>query len=172
MRYLDATGEEYAKRDTGDGNGFEIISFDLGETHPVYDTISDRLPRVGKPYAWYIRVPDLLVFVRHIASALEQRLAGSAQAGYTGDMKVSFFRSGLLFKFQEGSISVEGWKPEHIEEGDAAFPDLTFLQLLFGYRSLEELQYAFPDCSANTDEARALLPVLFPRKNSNVWSGG
>jgi hypothetical protein len=172
MRYLDAMGEEYAKRDTGDGAGFEAISFNLGETHPVYDAFSERLPVVGKPYAWYIRVPDLLAFVRHIASALEKRLAGSAQAGYTGQMKVSFFRSGLIFNFQEGSISVEGWKPEHIEEGDAAFPDLTFLQLLFGYRSLEELQYAFADCSANTDEARALLPLLFPRKSSNVRSGG
>jgi len=60
----------------------------------------------------------------------------------------------------------------HIAEGDAAFLDLTFLQLLFGYRSLEELQHAYPDCLANTDDARALLPVLFPRKASHVWAGG
>ncbi len=74
--------------------------------------------------------------------------------------------------FQKGSISVEGWKPDRIEEGDAAFPDLTFLQLLFGYRSLEELQHAFADCSTNAEHARALLPILFPRKVSNVWAGG
>lgn len=56
--------------------------------------------------------------------------------------------------------------------GEAAFPDLIFLQLLFCYRSLEELRYAYPDCSANADDARALLPVLFPKKASNVWAGG
>lgn len=169
MRYLDATGEGYAKRDGGE---FEAISLNLGEKHPVYDTIPDRLPLVHKPYAWYIRVPDVPAFVRHIAPALEKRLAESEQAGYTGEMKVSFYRSGLHFRFQEGSITVEGWKPDRVEEGDAAFPDLTFLQLLFGYRSLEELEHAFADCSVATDEGRALLPILFPKKDSNVWSGG
>ena len=49
--------------------------------------------------------------------------------------------------------------------GAAAFPDLTFLQLLFGYRSFEELQYAFADC----DEAQALLTALFPKQASGVW---
>jgi hypothetical protein len=87
-------------------------------------------------------------------------------------MKLNFYRSGLLLRFEAGRISVEGWKPDRVEEGDAAFPDLTFLQLLFGYRSFEELQHAFADCSANTEDARALLPILFPRKVSNVWAGG
>jgi hypothetical protein len=169
MRYLDATGEEYRKRD---GGQFEAISFGLGETHPLYDTIPDRLPITHKPYAWYIRVPDLPEFVSRIAPALEKRLAGSVQAGYTGELNVSFYTGGLHFRFQEGSISVEGWKPDRVEEGDAAFPDLTFLQLLFGYRSLEELRHAFPDCWAGTDAARALLPILFPRKDSRVWVGG
>ena len=169
LRYLDATGAEYAKRD---GEEFEAIGFGLGEQHPVYDAIPERLPRVRKPYAWYIRVPDLAAFVRHIAPALEKRLAGSAQSGYTGELKINFYRSGLLLRFEDGSISVEEWKPDRVEEGDAAFPDLTFLQLLFGYRSLEELQHAFPDCLTNTEHARALLPILFPRKVSNVWAGG
>ena len=110
--------------------------------------------------------------MRHIAPALEQRLAASAQSGYSGDLKVSFYRSGLHFRVHEGSIAVEGWKPDRVEAGDAAFPDLTFLQLLFGYRSLAEIQHAFPDRSATTDDARALLPILFPKKDSDVWSGG
>ncbi len=172
MRYLYSTGEEYSKRD---GEEFEAFGFSLGEQHPVYDTVLDRLPRVRKPYAWYIRVPDIPAFVRHITPALEERLAGSAQSGYTGEMKVSFYRSGLLFKFQEGSISVEGWKPDRVEEGDAAFPDLTFLQLLFGYRDLDELQHAFPDCRlsyASADEVRALLGALFPKQTSLVLPVG
>ncbi|MEO8288491.1 MAG: GNAT family N-acetyltransferase [Chloroflexota bacterium] len=179
MRYLDATGEEYLKRDpdsgaAGAGGAKEFISiaFAMGEKHPAYDTVKDRLPRVRKPYAWYIRVPDLPAFLQHIAPALEKRLAESPQSGHTGELKVNFYRSGLRLGFQQGSISVEEWKPDRVEEGDAAFPDLTFLQLLFGYRSLEELQHAFPDCSAQTDDARALLPILFPKKVSNVWAGG
>jgi hypothetical protein len=44
-----------------------------------------------------------------------------------------------------------------------------FLQLLFGYRSFEELEYAFADCYADNNEATALLNILFPKQASNVW---
>jgi predicted N-acetyltransferase YhbS len=169
MRYLGARGEEYAKRD---GAEFSTLAFNLGETHPVYDTVSARLPKARVLDAWYIRVPDLPAFVRHIAPALEKRLADSPQGGYTGELKINFYRSGLHLRFERGSIAAEGWKPDRVEEGEAAFPDLTFLQLLFGYRSLEELEHAFPDLSARTDEAQALLPILFPKKDSNVLAGG
>ncbi|MGH2559532.1 MAG: GNAT family N-acetyltransferase [Thermomicrobiales bacterium] len=169
LRHLDATGDAYTQRDGGE---FDAICFNLGEQHPVYETIPDRLPQVGTPYAWFVRVPDLLAFVRHIAPALEARLAASAQSGYTGDIRVSFYRSGLRLRFHDGRITVEAWTPTGVEEGDSFFPDPTFLQLLFGFRSLAELQHAFPDCFATTDDARALLPILFPKKPSDVWSGG
>lgn len=169
MRYMKATGEEFAKQSDGE---FEAISFGMGEKHPVYDTVTERLPRIRKPYAWYIRVPDVPAFVQHIAPALEKRLADSPQGGYTGELKISFYKAGLQLNFDEGRIRAEAWKPDRVEDGGAAFPDLTFLQLLFGYRSLEELQHAFPDLEVRTDEARALLPILFPKKVSNVWAGG
>ena len=169
LRYLDATGAAYAERD---GEGFGAFSFNLVETHPLYETIPDRLPDIGVPYAWYIRVPDVPAFVQRIAPALEERLAASAQAGYTGELAISLYRSGLRLRFDAGQIAIEAWQPEHVEEGDAAFPDLTFLQLLFGFRSLLELRHAFPDCLVNSDDARTLLPILFPKKSSNVWPAG
>ncbi len=169
LHYLETVGADYARRD---GEEFATFVFHLGEEHPVYDTIPDKLPKIGHPYAWYIRVPDLPAFVRRIAPALERRLAASAQAGYTGDLTLSFYRTGLRLRFEEGRIFADRWTPERVEAGGAAFPDLTFLQLLFGFRSLDELRYAFPDCCVSTDPARALLPVLFPKKPSHVWSGG
>jgi GNAT superfamily N-acetyltransferase len=169
MRALDATGEAYARRDGGD---FVNFGFDLVANHPLYDTIRDRLPKISPPYAWYLRVPDLPAFLSHIAPALERRLAASAQAGYSGEMTLNFFRSGIRLTFDAGRIGVASWTPERIEAGDALFPDLSFLPLLFGFRSLEEIQCHYPDCSTATDEARALLPILFPKKDSRVWSGG
>ena len=49
-------------------------------------------------------------------------------------------------------------------------PDLVFLKMLFGYRSLEDLEYAFPDCIVSSQEARVLLDILFPRQISQVWA--
>jgi len=42
-----------------------------------------------------------------------------------------------------------------------------FLQLLFGYRRLDELRHAFPDVWAR-DEAIPLLRALFPSRRSLV----
>jgi hypothetical protein len=40
--------------------------------------------------------------------------------------------------------------------------------LLFGYRSLEELDRAFADCRPGGGDARVLLAALFPRRPSDL----
>jgi hypothetical protein len=165
-RYLVATGREYAARDGRECAGF---SFMLGTEHPVYEAFTDRLPRTVPPYAWYLRVPDLPRFLRRIAPALERRLAESPLAGHSGHLKLSFYRDGLRLAFERGRLTgVEPWQPSPADEGAAAFPGLTFLQLLFGYRALHELRYAFADCWVEDDEPGVLLASLFPKRPSDV----
>jgi hypothetical protein len=169
-RYLYQTGEAYAAA-SGSKEPFGGFGFWLGAEHPVYEVFAERLPRLRKPYAWYIRVPDLPDFLRHITPALDRRLAASALAGHSGELKITFYRSGLCLAFEKGRLSqVEAWRPAPLgHSGNAAFPDLTFLQLLFGYRTLDELKHSFADCWTNTDDAQALLQALFPKRASDVW---
>lgn len=167
-RYLCATGEEYAQRE---GKTFGTFNYWLGTNHPIYEVLHDLLPQQLPPYAWYVRIPDLLGFMRHIAPALEARLAQSVVVGHTGDLKLSFYRSGVRLVFEQGKLTtIEPWMPQPGEGngGDAAFPELTFFQLLLGYRTLEEME-AIPDCLHEGDGARALLHALFPRRVSDVW---
>ena len=175
VRYLAATGREYADRaphrEGQPRQEWEAFGFGLGEEHPVYAALHDRLPRVAPPYAYFLRVPDLPAFVRRIAPVLERRLAASALAGHSGELRISFYRDGLRLVFDGGRLTTaEGWRPTVEDGGKAAFPGLTFLQLLFGYRTLEELRYAFADCWADGDEPRALLTALFPKRASFVWA--
>jgi hypothetical protein len=168
VRYLWATGEEKAAQDPE--QEMERFAFWLGAEHPAYQVFRKRLPDRFQPYAWYLRVPDLLGFLRHLAPALDRRLAGSPLVGHSGKVKISFYRSGLLLSFEAGRlVAVDAWQPTPTEGGDAGFPDLTFLQLLFGYRSMEELDHAFADCWASDDRARPLLEALFPKRPSDVW---
>ncbi len=177
VRWLWKTGQAFCARDRA--GELEAFVFSLGSDHPVFDVFREHLPRVRPPYARYMRVPDLPGFVRHIAPALERRLAHSPVAGHSGELKVSLYRSGLRLAFEQGAfVAVEPWNPgwrgepwveARPEGGDAAFPGLTFLQLLFGFRSLDELKYAFPDCWTGGDGPRALLEALFPKQASNVW---
>lgn len=167
VRYLWAKGQEYAKRDGGECNAF---GFGLGTAHPVYEALGNRLPRIHDPYAWYLRVPDLRGFLDHIKPVLEARLAESIAAGHSREIQISFYRTGVRIVIERGKITaIEAWKPAPREEGDVAFPDLTFLQLLFGYRSFDELEYTFADCWCFSQEVRALLHILFPKKLSNVY---
>ncbi|HZJ21659.1 MAG TPA: hypothetical protein VFD54_00025, partial [Anaerolineales bacterium] len=121
------------------------------------------------PYAWYLRVPDLLRFLNHICPVLEKRLGESVGSGHSREIKISFYRTGLRMVIENGRItSIEPWSPSPDTEGDIAFPGLTFLQALFGYRSYAELHQAFADCWCDQEDVRILINVLFPKKSSNV----
>ncbi|MBX6770299.1 MAG: GNAT family N-acetyltransferase [Chloroflexi bacterium] len=172
MRALGAVGEELAAQTPT--AWFAGIRLGLGSDHPAYRALEGRLGPVTAVYAWYVRVPDLADFLRLIAPALERRLASSIARGHDGELRLDFYRSGIRLVFERGRLTaVEDWLPRPDERGDVWLPDLTFLQLLFGYRSLSELEHAFADCGipsrASSSEARALVEALFPRRPSFVW---
>lgn len=169
-RYLFRTGKDYAEKD-GKGEEFSAFGFWLGRQHPVYDVMKEGLPRVRKPYAWYLRLTDIPGFLTLVRPALNQNLQSSAFSGHSGELKITFYRSGLKLILEDGSLAgIEPWTPSpQGHSGDAAFPDLTFLQLVFGYRSLGELKHAFADCWTDNDVAYGLLNALFPKRTSDIW---
>ena len=116
-----------------------------------------------------MRVPDLPAFLTLIAPILERRLAASPLAAWSGEVRLDFYRGGLRLTFEAGRlVAAAPWqRPIWGERQGASFPPLVFLQLLFGYRSLDALRAAFPDVRAN-GEIGALLAALFPPRRSLV----
>lgn len=114
---------------------------------------------------------DVADFLQLITPVLEKRLVESPLAGYTGEVKITFYRDGVRIVFDKGKMTtVETWKPTPVGHGgNAAFPPHTFLQLLFGYRSLDMLKSSFVDCWTDRDDIHVLLSALFPRLPSDVW---
>ncbi len=170
IRYAESTYEQYQPV-YGDKEPFGAFGFWLGEDHPLYHVMPDRLPRVRKPYAFYLRLPNLPDFLRLIAPVLEQRLAQSALTGYSGELKFTFYRNGARLVLNQGKLeTVEAHQPSPFgHSGNAGFPPQTFLQLLFGYRSMQMLKDNFADCWTDRDEIHILLDTLFPRIQSDVW---
>lgn len=155
-------------RGAANGDGFEGVRFELGREHPVYTALNARLEPLHSPYAWYLRVPNLPAFVQHVAPALEARLALLPDTRhYTGTLRLSFYDDGLTLAFEQGRLArVAAGVPA---DPDAAFPPGTFLKLLFGYRALHELRYAYPDCWAG-GQASWLLGLLFPRRPAFIMT--
>ena len=179
LQYLRTVGEAYAAVDSA---RCERIGLCLGDAHPAYAAIQRFAPRDEGAYAWQLRVDDWPAFLRHVAPVLERRLAHSPFAGHTGELHISFDRDGVRLAFERGRIvEVAAWQvprglkgidkgvPSTAGRADALFPLGTFPQLLFGYRSLDELQHAFPDCLVRTHTVRALLTAMFWKQPSNVW---
>lgn len=165
LRWLKPHAETEASRQKKLVTG---ITFAFGREHPVFDAAPDLLPKVRPPYGWYIRVPDVPRLLRAIAPALEMRLARSVVAGFSGELKISEYRSGYKLGFENGKLgNVETWQPTPEESGDCSFPPLVFLQLLFGAKSLSELRAQFPDVWAK-DEPAVLVNALFPKMYSCV----
>jgi len=168
VRFLWRKGEELAKEQDQEQKQF---GFFLGESHPAYDVIASKLPRQHMPYAFYIRVPNLCALIKKIKPVLESRLENTPFAHYSGEVKLCFYRSGLKLGFSKGQLKeVEDIDFVDPESATACFPPLVFFHLLFGHRNMDELDYAFTDCSPKNTESKNFLDTLFPKKPSCVWS--
>ncbi len=151
------------------GKPLAALQFMLGRSHPAYELLGSSLQRPRDPYAWYLRVPDVKVFLELIRPELDRRLAGSVCGGFNGKLMFMLEHTGYEIEFKDGVISaITSSSKQTWSEFDATFPGLTFLQLLFGYRSLDELERWFVDINFN-DKAKLLIGALFPVHPSSVW---
>lgn len=167
VRFLWQNGLEKAEEQSTEQKAF---GFWLGESHPAYAAAASLLPRERKPYAYYTRVPDLAAFLQAVRPVLEAHLASSAFVNYSGELKLSFYKDGLLFKFEKGRITeLRQLNFDELEKSQAQFPPLTFLHLVFGHRSVEDLSKIYIDCTTKDEETANLINALFPKRVSEVW---
>jgi GNAT superfamily N-acetyltransferase len=160
-------GEAFAARD---GQSFSGLSFYLGSKHPFHDVTRGQAEREPDSYALYVRVPDLVHFLEHVAPALEARLAESAFAGGSATLDLSCYTEGVRLVLEGGRIrAVESWLPSTGAIGQVAFPERSFLQLLMGFRSLAELERFYPDCVIYDAASGALTEALFPTQQTGLW---
>jgi GNAT superfamily N-acetyltransferase len=170
MRALREMGKRTPALREGAAECTEIV-LSLGTSHPLYEVLGDDVaPKVSAPYAWLIRIPDMVAFLRHVRPALEARLESSAFSAFSGSLEIDLYRDGLRMEIERGRIvSIEPWRAPIPEEDSTAMgcPPLTFVQLVLGHRSIEELTALFPDVWHSSDK-RFLIDTLFPKLPSHV----
>ena len=148
---------------------FGLLQVILDSNHPGYTAFGNQLSQLNIPYAWYIRIADLQGFLRHITPILNKRIENSVFDGYSGTLRLNFYRSQLTLVIEQGKVTEVGtYTPKDSDDADAFFPDLTFFQLLLGYHSFIEMEKSYPDCYADEPLVVALLEALFPLRSSAV----
>ncbi len=163
-----AVDQQLQERSRGKEKSFERLGFDVG-CHPTIEALIQRTSSgvVSKtPHAWYLRVPDLPIFMEKIKPVLERRLHGSGANNYTGELKISFYDfTGIVMQFEDGQLTAVAYQDILPQEAHAQFPYHSFLNIVFGHHHVDELRYILPEVSANR-EAAILLGILFPKKRS------
>jgi hypothetical protein len=105
-----------------------------------------------------------------ITPVLNERLAGSVFASYTGEITCDLYPNGLRFKIERGRlVGIDPWRPPPYDpEASFGCPPLVFLQLLLGYRTIQELSAIYPDVSV-AEKYKLLVATLFPKQQSRVY---
>ncbi|NJL93336.1 MAG: GNAT family N-acetyltransferase [Anaerolineae bacterium] len=149
------------------------VAFD-GGVHPTVKLLCRKTAtgRVLPTYAWYLRLADLPNFMLALKPILEARLANSGARGFTGTLGLDFHdkSGGLWLRFAGGALEEAGPMPAGYQR-DGSFPWQMFLNLVFGHRSLEDMQHVLPDLFAN-GRAHAVLQALFPIEERPAWVMG
>lgn len=149
-----------------------MLSFGTG-IHDTLDHLIERSPgglvKQRQDYAWYLRVPDAVAFLKHIAPVLERRLEGSGAHRYTGELKIGFFDlTGIRLRFEHGRL-IDVDRIDGLNIYDIEFPWHLFWNVVFGHRTVDEIFNILADTWANA-KAAVLLSILFPKKTS--WLHG
>lgn len=123
--------------------------------------------RWQQPYAWQVRIPNAVHFLKGIAPVLERRLASSFLAGYNSFLRIDLYTDTIELGFHNGRLaSIRSLGP--IESRAVRLPWWAAWQLWLGHRSREELCNWYPD--ARVEPAlQPLIDVLFPKRESWVF---
>jgi GNAT superfamily N-acetyltransferase len=119
---------------------------------------------------WLLRIPDIPRFLDKIRPALDRRMAASPWQAATVDLTINLFREAFRLRINSGKLATVdslGFVDSSMgaDGGHLCIPPDAFLRLVFGYRSLEQLQDAWPDIQVRP-EITTLIGALFPHMAS------
>ncbi len=147
-------------------NGLETLVSTLG----YVDSLSELLAGLGAeqsmPYGWQVKIVDNVRLLEKIAPLLETRLAGTRFSWLSDRLNLNFRRFSVDMVFDSGKVTGVSLSGDCSDRAIGLNP-LVFPQLLLGYRSREELEYAYPDVRV-TPSRRELVDALFPKRPSYV----
>ena len=142
----------------------------LGEQHPSYSVLPRVMERESRGTSWYFRIADLAGFLHHVRCELTRTLRAHPNGNISGNLNLSCYSSGLQIEIEHGEvIRVDPMKPSAIRP-DASFDRDDLMRLITGNRSFSELEADSPSNWTNNDRTRAILEMLFPKRDSHIWA--
>lgn len=156
-------------REQAIARGYGQLCVALPQSHPLLAIARHLGAEPERPWAWQVRVVDCVGFLRHIAPALEKRLAGSPLADFSGCLDINTMPRVLRLQFARGRLVSVAETNEPEEQATLRVPPPLLTQLLLGYRSCQRLMDWSLDVWAHP-QVRPLVDILLPETESFVYS--
>jgi predicted acetyltransferase len=118
------------------------------------------------PYAWQLRIMDYAGMFRKLTPLFEKRLEESIHRDLTETVNFNFYRFTIQVDVENGTIKSVQCVETSEDRSMRASPSV-FTQLLFGYRSREELETIYPDFMVRPTH-KDLVDVMFPKLPSYI----
>jgi predicted N-acetyltransferase YhbS len=147
-------------------NGAETLVSGLGYADPLSELLAAHGAEQPRPYGWQVKIVDLVRLLRKLAPVLESRLKGTVFDGLTERLNLNFRRFSVDMVFESGKVIGVSMSGDCSDRAVGLNP-YVFPQLLLGYRSLMELEQAYPDVRVAPNRWE-LVDTLFPRRPSYV----
>jgi len=119
----------------------------------------------GTPYAWQIKFPDIARYLTTIAPLLEQRIQASPFKGFSGTIRLDFYKIAIDLVWKMGVLESVGMGEGECENTFSISADL-FPALCLGHRTWQELAYIRPDIFPSSAKNGRLIETLFPSKTA------
>jgi predicted acetyltransferase len=143
----------------------------LAATISCQESFTEHMVAVGgtksaRPYAWQLRIMDYVKLFSKMKPLFEQRLAQSTYRDLTETVNFNFYRFTIQMTLEDGVITNVRYLDTGEERAIRSSP-LVFTQLLFGFRSREELETIYPDFTIRPSH-KYLVDVLLPKMPSYI----
>ena len=153
-------------RQLGKENGaFELVSRE-SYVEPFDEYLFSLGASKRRTYAWQMKVVYPQRILEKITPLFEERVKNSMFKGYSGRVPLNLYIVTVTLTFENGTITdVKQTASE--QTGDILVNPSIFPKMLFGYRSLTELEAEYPDVRIKP-EYRPIIETLFPKGNSHI----
>jgi predicted N-acetyltransferase YhbS len=145
------------------------VGLQISNNHPLVVRLAHLFPQENSGYAWFVRVPHLLSFLKKVTPVLDSNLQNSAFAGLNRLIRMNAFSLGFELEFERGKLTrIDPWQPASWEDGDFLCPEKVFYHMVFGHRSFAELHAIYADCY-DKKGAGDVMDALFPKRCSYLY---
>jgi len=151
-------------------HGMEELKLKLGQSHPAYMVFGGLYHKKLPSELGFVKVRDIPRFFMGVADVLQDRLACSPYAHFTGAFTLAVHSREEAYRLSFADGMLTDVSPVQQAHGEVDIERSRLVRLLFGRVAPEEIDGEFSMYCFQNSDLRNLFGIIFPQQQSHVVS--